>query len=150
MGPITIFDKSALEMLSIDESCWLDALLSSNITPLYYAECLADLEKVPKTGLSARTPEDIVSEIASKTPSSSSYPNIYHRTLIINDLFGHKVEMSNRPVLAAGQPKRTTEGKIGVHFEQFPESEAFNRWQKKEFSETETIVAKYWRGNLQT
>ena len=45
MGPITIFDKSALQALSIDETVWLEAYFLNNVTPLFYVETLADLEK---------------------------------------------------------------------------------------------------------
>jgi hypothetical protein len=38
MGPITIFDKSALQALSIDETVWLEAYFLSNVTPLFYVE----------------------------------------------------------------------------------------------------------------
>src|SRR6266498_1985150 len=110
MGPTLVFDKSALEMLSVDESCWLDAFFSCNITPLFYVESLADLEKEPKAGKSSRTPDDIVAEIAVKTPSSSSYCNVYHLTLIIHDLLGHKIDMSMRPILPRGQMKKTQDG----------------------------------------
>ena len=44
-GPILIFDKSALESLNVDESVWLDNFYLMNITPLFYVETLADLEK---------------------------------------------------------------------------------------------------------
>ena len=43
MGPNTIFDKSALQALSIDETVWLEAYFLSNVTPLFYVETLADL-----------------------------------------------------------------------------------------------------------
>ena len=42
MGPITIFDKSALQSLSMDESVWLDAFFLVNVVPLFYVETLAD------------------------------------------------------------------------------------------------------------
>lgn len=148
MGPIAIFDKSALEMLSIDESCWLDNFFLCNITPLFYAECLADLAKTPKAGKSTRSSIDIVAEISEKTPSMSCYPNAYHQALITQDLIGNKVNMSNRIILAGGQAKQTTEGKIGVHYDVFPEVEAMQRWQKGEFLEIEAIVAANWRKGL--
>src|SRR5262245_30244074 len=78
MGPNTIFDKSALQALSIDESVWLEAYFLSNVTPLFYVETLADLEKAAAEG---RTPEEVVASLASKTPSDA-YPNVHHRTLI--------------------------------------------------------------------
>ncbi len=43
MGPILIFDKSALQSFGIDESVWLDNYFLTNITPLFYVETLADL-----------------------------------------------------------------------------------------------------------
>ena len=36
MRPIALFDKSALQSFSIDESVWLDAFYTCNITPLFF------------------------------------------------------------------------------------------------------------------
>jgi hypothetical protein len=71
MGPITIFDKSALQALSIDETVWLEAYFLTNVTPLFYVETLADLEKAVAEG---RTSEKVVASLAEKTPSDA-YPN---------------------------------------------------------------------------
>ncbi len=47
LGPITIFDKSALQALSLDEAVWLDTFYLTNIiTPLFFLETLADLDKI--------------------------------------------------------------------------------------------------------
>lgn len=43
MGPITLFDKSFIEMLNADEAPIFDALFNSNICPIYYVEVLVDL-----------------------------------------------------------------------------------------------------------
>ena len=43
--PYLIFDKSSLESLNIDESVLLDTFYSCVITPIFFVECLADLEK---------------------------------------------------------------------------------------------------------
>jgi hypothetical protein len=69
MGPITIFDKSALQALSIDETVWLEAYFLSNVTPLFYVETLADLEKIAE----GRPSEEMVASLAAKTPSDA-YP----------------------------------------------------------------------------
>jgi hypothetical protein len=45
VGPIVIFDKSALQALNMDEAVWFDAFFSSNVTPIFFVETLADLEK---------------------------------------------------------------------------------------------------------
>ena len=79
MGPILIFDKSALESLSKDEAVWLDNFFLTNITPLFFIEVLADLEKQVRKG---RTPEEVVGNLAYKTPDLQSSPNAHHRTLL--------------------------------------------------------------------
>ena len=69
-GPTIIFDKSGLQSLNPDEAVWLDAFFITNITPLFYVETLADLEKATRSG---RTPEKIVGNLAYKTPDAGSY-----------------------------------------------------------------------------
>jgi len=44
-GPILIFDKSLIEMLSPDEAVWLGQFYRVNIVPVFLVETLADLEK---------------------------------------------------------------------------------------------------------
>jgi len=68
-GPSLIFDKSALESLNLDEAVLLDNFYRSNITPLFFVECLADLEKAIK---SRSTPEQLVGSLALRTPESQS------------------------------------------------------------------------------
>lgn len=144
LGPIIIFDKSTLQSLSVDESCWLDNFFLSNITPLFYVETLADLEKEGYGGL---TPQQVVGDLALKTPGGA-YPNVHYHTLVIHDLLGNKIEMSNRPIISGGETRLSPEGKVGVHFKQFPEVEALQRWQKSEFLEIERGFAKQWRQAL--
>jgi len=146
MGPILIFDKSTLESLNPDEALWLDTFFSSNITPLFFIETLADLEKEVKKG---RTPEDVVGSLAYKTPDMSSRPNVHHTTLLAGELLGSgKVEMGDgRPIVSGGQVKELG-GKTGIVFERSPEEEAFGRWQKKEFLDIERLNAKVWRQAL--
>jgi hypothetical protein len=44
-GPVNVFNKSTLESLRIDESVMLDNFYLLNITPVFFVECLADLER---------------------------------------------------------------------------------------------------------
>jgi hypothetical protein len=60
MGPIIIFDQSVLESLNPDEAVWLDHFYLANITPLFFIETLADLEKEVRKG---RTPEQVVGSL---------------------------------------------------------------------------------------
>ncbi|HEV2281989.1 MAG TPA: hypothetical protein VGX75_06330 [bacterium] len=72
VGPVLLFDKSTLEGLSVDESVWLDQFFFANITPLFFVETLADIEKEIKDG---RTSEQVVGNLAEKTPTGG-LPNV--------------------------------------------------------------------------
>jgi len=86
MGPTACFDKSFLQSLSVDESVWFDQYFTTVITPLFFVETLADLEKQVKAG---RSPEDEVGNIANKTPEQSGSPNVFHATLCNGELRGY-------------------------------------------------------------
>jgi hypothetical protein len=146
MGPITIFDKSALQALGIDETVWLEAYFLSNVTPLFYVETLADLEKAVAEG---RSSEEVVASLAERTPSDA-YPNVYHRTLIEAELQGQEIEMSGRVIVAAGEYRRAADGSLGMHIDEFPEAAMLLRWKNREFDETERGVARRWREELAT
>jgi hypothetical protein len=144
-GPILIFDKSTLQALNPDEAHWLDNFFLSNITPLFYIETLADLEKAVRQG---KTPEQVVGEIAYKSPDMQAYPNVHHLTLIWGELMGKgKIQMVGFPILAGGKFVSLA-GATGVIYKQAPEAEALNRWQQGEFLEVERGMAKRWRKEL--
>lgn len=112
VGPILIFDKSALQALSVDESVWLDQFFLSNITPLFYVETLADLEKEVRKG---HTPEGVVGLIAAKAPTGAA-PNVHHQTLILHELAGGPpLGMDTRPVVSGGSPPRSPPGPGSSH-----------------------------------
>jgi hypothetical protein len=52
-GPITLFDKSALQSLKVDEAVWFDSFYQTVISTLFFVETLADLSIEVETG---RTP----------------------------------------------------------------------------------------------
>lgn len=143
-GPIIVFDKSTLQSLSVDETCWLDNFFTSNVTPLFYVETLADLEKNVK---GKRTPQQIVGELAVKTPSVNCFPNVHHSTLFVGNLLGFPVRMAKRPTRPTGQLMQSAFGR-GTHHQQFPEAEALQRWQRGEFLAIERDVAGQWRTSL--
>jgi hypothetical protein len=144
-GPILIFDKSALQSLSTDEAVWLDNFFQSNLTPLFFIETLADLEKHVRNG---KRPEDVVGDIALKTPDRGAHPNAHHRRLVEAELYGvDTVAMDGRGILAGGKPV-TLNGQKGIIFSQSPEEEAFHRWQERDFLGAERNVAKRWRTAL--
>lgn len=145
MGPITLFDKSFLQSLSVDESVWFDHFFYAVICPVFYVETLADLEKAVRQG---RTPEQEVGYIADKTPEFHGGPCNYHGTLCLANLMGHNVPMDGRIPLGGGRLVKTDEGKSGAVFEPSPEAQALSRWQDGKFLEVERGFAKVWRTSL--
>jgi len=143
-GPILIFDKSFLQSLNVDEAVWLDNFFLTVITPLFFVETLADLEKEVHRG---RTPEQVVGSLAYKTPDLQSYMVAHHSTLLWADLHGQKIPMDGR-IPRPGGKYVTLDGKQGVLYERTPEEEAFARWQRHEFIDLERQIAKMWRRNV--
>lgn len=146
MGPSIIFDKSTLQSLNIDEAVWLDQFYLTNITPVFFVETLADLEKEIRSG---RKPEEIVGSLAIKTPDFSSKPNADYKHLLEGELWGlGTLDLENgRPHISGGK-KVELGNKTGVVFQQSPEEEALSRWHKHEFLDIERMYAKAWRNDL--
>jgi len=141
MGPIALFDKSFLQSLSLDESVWFDQFYIPNISPLFYVETLADLDKEMSKG---RTADQVVGSIAEKAPQLSGVPNVHHSELLLANLLGQPISMSNRPIIAGGRSIESG-GKKGVNIDVSPEARAFNRWQDGEYLQLEREFAKVWR-----
>lgn len=146
MSPVALFDKSFLQSLSIDESVWFDKFFIPNISPLFYVETLADLDKEMSRG---RTAEQVVGNIAEKTPQLSGAPNVHHSELLLANLMGQPISMTNRPIVAGGRPVQSG-GKKGVNIDISPEAKAFNRWQDGEYQEIEREFARAWRANIKS
>jgi hypothetical protein len=144
VGPMTLFDKSFLQSLSVDESVWFDHFFLVNVCPLFYVETLADLEKSVREG---RTPEEEVRIIADKFPEMHGSPNAYHVDLCVANLIGSRVPFTGQIVLEGGRHVQV-DSKTGVVFEQSPAAEAFTRWQRGEFLDIERLNAKAWRESL--
>jgi hypothetical protein len=145
-GPILIFDKSSLESLNLDEAALLDNFYMSNITPLFFVECLADLE----IGIRSKsTPEHLVGSLADRTPEAQGNANVHHMTVLHGEL-SRKFDMTKvlfRPMMAGGRPVQLGDKK-GVVFRRSPEQEALERWAKKEFLDLERNTARQWRRSL--
>jgi hypothetical protein len=145
MGPTLIFDKSLLQSLNPDESALLDHFFLCNITPIFFIETLGDLEKEVKSG---RTPEEVVGQLAYKTPDWSSAPNAHHGNLLTGELLGAgEVAMDGRIIRAQGRAVQR-DGKFGIIYEESDEEQALHRWQRGEFLSLERLIAKNWRQAL--
>jgi hypothetical protein len=126
---------------------WFDNFFRANIVPIFYVETLADLDKKPRRG---RVAKDFVRDVAFKTPERNSVPNIHHSSLVLESLFGHKIDLNDfRPKIAGGIPTESN-GEKGYRFKVSPEAESFSRWQNEEFYELEKEFAKAWRASIQS
>jgi hypothetical protein len=143
-GPFLIFDKSALECLSLDESNWLDNFFGNIITPLFFAETLADLEKEMSKG---RTPEQVVGSLAIRTPDMGATTCAHHRMILGTALSGHEVPLIVSIPRSRGKVVEI-DGKKGMFFSKSPEEEALSRWYNHEFLDVERQIAKKWRREL--
>ena len=144
MGPITLFDKSFLQSLTLDESVWFDHFFLAVVSPFFYVETLADLDK----NLSGvRTPEQEVRIIADKFPDMHGTPCAFHVGLALANLGGNPVPMEGRIVMSGGRVVKEGD-RTGVVFEETPESKAFSRWHAGEFLQIERQFASEWRRSL--
>jgi hypothetical protein len=146
MGPTTLFDKSFLQSLSVDESVFFDFYFIPAISPLFYVETLADLEKRVCEG---RTQEQEVGIIAQKTPEVEGTPMPHHAEIGFVNLMGEVIAMNGRIPVIGGKAVEV-DGIGGVVQELTPEAEAFHRWKKQQFLDIERKFAKTWRQNLQS
>ncbi len=145
-GPSLIFDKSSLESLNLDEAVLMDNFYMSTITPLFFVECLADLEKAIR---SKSTPEQLVGSLADRTPEGQSSPNVHHMTILKAEL-SRQFDITTvfgRVAIAGGEPLQLGDKK-GFVFRRSPEAEALERWTKREFLDVERNIAREWRRSL--
>lgn len=141
MGPITLFDKSFIQSLSLDESVWFDHFYYSVICPFFYVETLADLSKKMPEGRSA---EKEVSKIADKFPEMTGNPCMHHIEMCLANLLGNPISMDGRIIMRGGVPVKSGE-RQGIVYRDFPETQALDRWHRGDFLEVEEKYAKAWR-----
>ena len=118
----------------------------SNITPLFFVECLADLDKALK---SRSTPEQLVGSLATKTPEAQACANIHHQTILQGELTRQfdLTTVLERPLLGGGKPVQLGDKK-GIIFQRSPEEEALQRWSHREFLWVERDFARKWRNSI--
>jgi hypothetical protein len=147
-GPTLIFDKSTLESLNVNEAVLLDNFYRSNITPIFFVECLADLER--KMVRMRGTPEQLVGSLAERTPDMQSSANVHHLQILKGELSGqfNLDTVLLRPFVAGGQIVELGDSK-GMVFRASDEEEAVQRWSRHQFLELERQIAKGWRRMLE-
>lgn len=138
MGPNVVFDKSFLQILTANEAALFDNYFSTTIVPTFYVEVLGDLAKEDKS------PDSVVIALASKSPRQHSYPTAFFRNLIASEVAGNPIDMTMRPHVMGGNAGLAN-GKLSIMFNQTPEHQAFDRWQRGDFHVVERDFAKLWR-----
>jgi len=114
-GPIVLFDKSSLQILTRMRRSGSTPSISKHDT-LFFVETLADLEKEMRSGSS---PEQFVGALAEKTPLGGGI-NVHHEVLCVNELLGNGFELRHFPVVAGGSPVATRDGGRAVVFDPRP------------------------------
>lgn len=143
-GPSLLFDKSTLESLTVNEAALLDNFFRSTITPLFFVECLADLER--KMVRMRGTPEQLVGSLAERTPDLQSMMNVHHMQILNGELSGqfNLDTVMLRPFVASGKLVELGDSK-GMIFQPSEEQEAMQRWAHCDFLGLERKMAKRWR-----
>ena len=141
---MTVFDKSFIHGITVEEAAVFDMHFMTNLTPLFFIEVLADLEK---SGMDEAARIGLVRDLASKTPSMHSYPNVPHAFLAINEMLGEMVEMRGVPVVGGARRVQSSQG-LGTVIEYSQEMQAANRWQQGVFGPNEYASARQWREML--
>jgi hypothetical protein len=142
---ITLFDKSFIHGITVEEAAVFDSHFMSNITPLFFVEVLGDLEKLDLAEGEKRL--ELVKSLAAKTPELHSYPNLPHTALAMAELNGYRIEMAGRPHIGGGRRILNDKG-LGTVFEETPEMRAKSRWHDGQFEDVEYEMAKAWRATL--
>jgi len=145
MGPITLFDKSFIQNLTVDESVWFDHFFNTVLCPLFYVETLSDLTKVT----TSRTPKKEVQIISDKCPQMHITTTMFHHFLSIQNLLGVNFPMDGRPIMPGGINK-IVDGEESVVFKEAPEVKAFQRWQDEDFHNLEINYAQAWRDKIKS
>jgi len=145
MSVITLFDKSFLQSLTVDESVWFDRFFNSVVCPIFYVETLADLSKKPRED---RTAEAEVRIIAAKFPEMSGSPCADHYSMARLDVLGIFQPSMDGRIPRSGGRNVVGGNRVGVVFDEGPEMAAFRRWQNAEFYEVEWCFAAGWRAAL--
>jgi hypothetical protein len=147
MGPLLIFDKSFLEMLSPEEVFELSIFFTPVGTPVLIREIIADLRKRPKKN---RMPEDLVAALAAKMVQGHGVQPAGYRKLALYNLDGLHVPMSGQVPVDTPAPniKLSKDGK-GILIDSVPEQRMWERWAGQDFSTQDEESAAAWRKGIE-
>ncbi len=142
MGPLTILDKSALQMLSAEEFSVLTRYLGLIVPPVLIDEIVADLKLKP----TERTvPENIVKALARKMATAVGAIPVHYARAVAGNLFGVPVPMFGQvPIDDRPNAYLTSDGE-GFIYDQVPEQQFWERLASGQFNDQDMLRAEEWR-----
>ena len=147
MGPLTIFDKSFLQMLNADEVLEFTLLFEPVGTPLLIREIISDLKKRPASP--DRLASDVVRALARKMGQAHGVQPADFRKLAIANLLGGDVPMFGQvPVDTTARNVQTAEGGNLLLIDSVPEQRMWDRWAAGDFSTEDEEIAAAWRTGI--
>jgi hypothetical protein len=142
VGPLTILDKSALQMLNEEEFSFLTRYLSLVVPPVLIDEIVADLKLKP----TERTiPENVVKALARKMANAVGAIPVHYAEAVAGNLFGGDVTMFGQVPIGDRPNAYPTYDGEGFIYDQVPEQEFWDRLASGRFSEQDMVRAAEWR-----
>lgn len=142
MGPVILFDKSAIQGLGHNALAEVSHYFYTVVPHVLLMEALADLSLMSGDLLAA---QNKVAVIASKFFPIDSIANAHYHTMCVHNLLGDDIPMARVPAVAGAKPIDATDSSKGMFIDVQPENEAVLRWRSGQFNSDDMKVAIEWR-----
>jgi hypothetical protein len=140
-----ILDKSVVFGLKNPEIDSLDRYFFQIVPSILTNEIVADLTK----GSDDKTIKNQISQHSYRISGNRGIP-VHYKTLLANSLMGNELPMDGRFIPAGQTTVRGADGSIGTTIETRLEDDTIARWERREFTEQETIRAEAWRRKIES
>jgi hypothetical protein len=148
MGPLLMFDKSFLQMLSVEEMDELALNFKFVITPILISEITADLRLPSDRKVLA---EGVVRRLATKMRRNNGVTNAHFRLLGIAEMtnsIGRVSLLGQAIVDSSASNVHFTENGRGMMYDSIPEQRIWDDWSQGRFSDEAFAYADRWRGQI--
>lgn len=148
MGPLLMFDKSFLQMLSVEEMDELALNFKFVITPILISEITADL-RLPAG--SKVLPEEVVRRLAKKMCRNNGVTNAHFRLLGLGEMTNSipRVSLIGQAIVDSSAPNvHITDDGRGILYDGIAEQRMWKDWSEKRFSDEAFAYADTWRGQI--
>jgi hypothetical protein len=147
VGPLLIFDKSFLEMLSANEVSELSLHFKFVGTPTLIGEIIADLKLKPDE---RRVPADVVKALSRKMLKVHGLQPANYRKLALANIRAYEIPMLGQvPVDAEAPNVHVTADRQGVLYDSTPKQKLWARWANGDFGADDELTATTWRNGIE-